>query len=337
MLVQIIQHHDQQQDCAPDKGDIVAADLREPVQARFQRAHEEDREQHAADLALAAVGADAAEHDDQDALQGIVRAVVRACGIVVCQHDHAAGRRVNARDQIGLDEDPVDVQAAEAGDILAAAEQGQLFAVGRPAQQEPEDDRTDGKDQKLHGDARNAVIDEIGVGHGEIADGAAAGQDNADTGEQLARAERGEDGWDLQLRDQNAVQKARDRADEKREREDRQDPDGAQLTSAVCDAAHEQGHGDGGHIGHTDRGEVDAAGDHADHDAERHEAEFRELRKHGLEVDDRIEFASLHDAHEHEPADHDDEQAPDMRVHFQSALCGQLFISHCAAPPLPAF
>ena len=78
VIHEVIQHHDQQQYSTVNQGDVIAGDLREAVDAGFQQAQQDDGQQYAGNLAAAALGINAAQNDDQDALQGINR-VQRRC------------------------------------------------------------------------------------------------------------------------------------------------------------------------------------------------------------------------------------------------------------------
>ena len=88
VLGEIVEHHHQNQHAAPDQRDVVAADLREPVQPRLQEPKQDDCQNDSADLSPSSHGTHSLKDDDEHALEGVDRSIVRPGGVAVGEHDH---------------------------------------------------------------------------------------------------------------------------------------------------------------------------------------------------------------------------------------------------------
>ncbi len=70
-------------------------------------------------------------------------------------------------------------------------------------------------------------------------------------------------------------------------------------------------------VGDGDDGQVDAGGEHGEHDAQAHEAEFGELDGHGLPGAYGEEGAGAHGGEEDEQEQEDDDEARHVAVLFE--------------------
>ena len=318
----LVHADDEQQHATPDEGPVEVGDVGEHVQAGREDLEHEDGQEDAAQAPGSAVGVDAAKDDDEDGEQRVGGAVVGFRGVVVREHDDARHGRHDAGEHVGADQQALDFQAREARRGVVRAEHEDRG----PKAREGDDSAGDGRAHQEHdegdGDEAGHLPREHGSERcGDAGDGFALGEDEGDATEELEGAKGGEDGWDLEDRDERAVDEP---AHDPDHQGDAQGDEGGHAHRRGGDGraehrAQREGRADRGDVRDGDDGQVDAGGEHGEHDAQAHEAEFGELDGHRLPGAHGEERARAHGGEEDEQEEEDDDQSRHVAVLFEES------------------
>ena len=190
------------------------------VDAGHEQAVADDLDQGGADeraegAALAAQQVGAADHRGGDHAQFIAGAQ-RIDRRALPSHDHDRRDRGRQRaDDVGLQLDAVDRHAGQPRRLLVAADGKEVAAPGGELKHEPEGDR---EDQQQPDHVRQAqqfaaadVIEEVAVGP-EIVDHLVLGYDDGDRAGGRQHAEGHHEGWQLDIGDEDSVDRTADPA-----------------------------------------------------------------------------------------------------------------------------
>src|SRR4051794_34112162 len=250
----------------------------EEGEAAHHHAQDQRADHRAGDPADPAREADAADHRRRDRVQlvghphaGLARGRAR-------RGDDPAQPREQARDRVDHHQVPADVDARDPRRLHVAADRVGVLAVLRVAQRDVEDDRNRDEDQH-----RSRARADPGVLVRQHADRLAV---RVVLGEATGRhhhAERGDEGRDVAVGRERAVDQAGHQPDaqarrdwDQRRHAGERGEDGAGVARLLRQAGRD--HGREGHD--RARGEVDAAGDDHLRHADRQQARHRDLQDH---------------------------------------------------------
>ncbi len=273
----------------------------------------EHGQHHPRHRAEAAGVADPAQDGDEHREQDEGGAEIRLGRVGPAQEDDPGDAGHQPGQPVGAHQDAVAVDAGEEGRGGVRPQHVDVEAEAHPVEDDHEGQGQDDEDDDGDGQAQDRpVADESQLGGG---DGRAAGEHEGEAGVDGAGAQGGQDGRDPDARDQEAVEEAAEGAHP----QGRQNGQGNGHRGGHAQPGQDHGRHDGRQVGRAHDGEVDAPGEHGDHDGEGEDAELRELHGHGLEVAHAEELARQHDAEAHEDQHGDDEQPQGVVVEGKSA------------------
>ena len=313
----LVHADDEQQHASPDEGSVEVGDVGEHVQAGGEDLECEDGQEDAAQAPGAAVGVDATEDDDEDGEQRVGGAVVGLRGVVIREHDQPGHRPHDAGEHVRADQQARDFQAGEARRRLVRAEHEDVFPEARARDDEPGERRARQEHDEGHGDEADHLRGEhVAERWGYAGDGFAFGEDQGDAAEEFEGAEGGEDRRDFEDRDEYAVDEPTQDPNPQCDAQGDEDgqAEGRGGRGPREGGAQREGGADAGDVRDGDDGQVDAGGEHGEHDAQAHEAEFGELDGHRLPGAHGEEGAGAHGGEEDEQEQEDDGQARHVAV-----------------------
>ena len=169
----------------------------------------------------------------------------------LAQQDQAGERCEETSQREGADDDAVDGYASQAAGLLVAAGRVDVVAETREAEHDPDGHGHDAVDDRGHRDRTDAAETDEGEIRGQAIDGLGVGGHEQQALDEHLHAQRGHEGVDADLGDEDAVGAADEQADKQ------------PADDAEGDAEVDEGEGRdhrGRSTGSTDR-EVEAAGD----------------------------------------------------------------------------
>ena len=235
-------------------------------QAVVDHAHEHGADKGADDASGAAGHCRAAEHDGCDDAHFIVFTVGVLRGLRSAGVEQTRDGGAEAGEHIGADENAVDLDAGVFCGGSVAADGQHLSAEGTQAQQNDADDHKDDRPDEQNGDAEHvAVAEDVVEGLVIDRDGLRVADPHGHALERELHTQRHQEGGDLHVGDESTVNRADQRADQKRHRDarehivrlfqhdcaeqagDRHDAGDGQVDAARGD---DKDHGDGHHGDH---------------------------------------------------------------------------------------
>ncbi len=279
-LAEHIEADRDQDDDAAGEGLVVR---RNPDQRLPLGEHGDERcaEERADQRSAPAEKAGAADDDGGDHVEFLAEPGLGSTGLEARGEDDAGERRAEAGDDVSGDLDAGDPDAGQPCREFAAAERVEIETEARPAEDQGADDQEDGEDQERQRNAVDVLLPEneesLVRDHGaEQVLGIRVIEREADPPDHVKRRECHDKGRDAEPRDQEAVDRAGDAADEKRDRHRNERAQMHQPDQVVDDDAGDQQDG-------TDR-EVDPAADHHESLADRQNAEDRKIAEGVAEI-----------------------------------------------------